>query len=213
MTEAEGSIAPGAKRGRDSSGRGNPRGVRRALPILAIAFAARAEAQPEPGWELHVPERIELAPGGTGTLSISIAVDRGQTISKDGGIVLDLAPEAGVSVKRRRLGRPDAVDPDADAPRFAIPLRAEASGDFTIKLHARFWLCGTKMCHPIDARRSVTVSITAPPQPPPAPADASIDAPADRGPPSLRDGHRRSRVLGSTVRVDRRARWCVGRSP
>ena len=147
--------------------------------ILAIAFAARADAQPEPGWELHVPERIELPSGGTGTLSISIAVDRGQTISKDGGIVLDLAPEAGVSVKRRRLGRPDAVDPDADEPRFAIPLRAEATGDFTIKLQCtRFWLCGTKMYFTqIDARRSVTVSISSPPAPPPA--DASEPPPAD----------------------------------
>ena len=153
--------------------------MRSAILLLAIAFAARAEAQPEPGWELHVPERVELTPGGTGTLSISIAVDRGLTISKDAGLVLDLAPEAGVSVKHRRLGRADAVDPDADAPRFAIPLRAEASGDFAIKLHARFWLCGTKMCHPVDARRSVTVSITPPAAPPPA--DASIDAPADAG--------------------------------
>jgi hypothetical protein len=154
--------------------------VRPALFVLALV-ALRADAQGSAGWSLQVPERIELAAGATGTLPIAISVERGQTISKDGGIVLDLAPEAGVSLKRRRLGRADAVDPDDEAPHFAVPLRAEATGDFTIKLHLRFWLCGTKVCRPIDARRAVTISIAAAaPPPPPAPADAGVDAAAPR---------------------------------
>ncbi len=123
-----------------------------ALLLLLVAAPALAD-----DWKLEVPERVELA-GGTGTLPLSIVLERGHTVSKDAGLVLDLAPEGGVSVKRRRLGRGDAIDPDEDAPRFAIPLRAEAAGDFTIKLHLRFWVCGTKVCKPIDARRTVTVS-------------------------------------------------------
>jgi hypothetical protein len=129
---------------------------------LAIVALLASPAIAGPGWELHVPERVEVANGNTGTLAIDIALDRGQTISKDAGLVLDLAPDGGVAVKRRRLSRTDAVDPDADAPRFAIPLRAEAAGDFTLKLHIRFWLCGGKVCRPIDARRTVAVSVTAP---------------------------------------------------
>jgi hypothetical protein len=130
--------------------------------LLLLLLAAPAAAQPAAGWELHVPERVELTSGGTGTLPIELAIDRGQTVSKDAGLVLDVAPEGGVSVKRRRLTRVDAVDPDADAPRFAVPLRAEATGDFTLKLHLRFWLCGSKVCRPIDARRTVTVSVGSP---------------------------------------------------
>ena len=149
-----------------------------------MVIALRVDAQGNAGWELKVPERVELAAGATGTLPIAIAVERGQTISKDGGLILDLAPEAGVSVKRRRLGRADAVDPDEDSPHFAVPLRAEASGDFTVKLHLRFWLCGTKVCRPIDARRAVTISIAAP-APPPVPQDAGV---SDALPP---DGRRR----------------------
>jgi hypothetical protein len=130
--------------------------VKLALALLLVAAPAFAG----PGWELHVPERVEVATGATGTLSIDIAVDRGQTISKDAGLVLDLVPDGGVSLKGRRLSRADAVDPDADAPRFAIPLRGEAAGDFTLKLHVRFWLCGTKVCKPVDARRTVTLTVT-----------------------------------------------------
>ena len=42
-------------------------------------------------------------------------------------------------------------------------LRAEAAGDFTVKLHLRFWLCGSRVCRPIDARRTVAVAATPPP--------------------------------------------------
>lgn len=135
--------------------------MRAALLILLVAVPAHAE----PGWELRVPERVELVAGAGGTLPVAIAVDRGQTISKDAGLILDIAPE-GVTVKKRRLGRADAVDPDADAPRFAVPLRADAAGDFTVRLHVRFWLCGSKACRPIDARRTVAVAASAAPTPP-----------------------------------------------
>jgi hypothetical protein len=130
----------------------------KAALLLLLASTAYAE----PGWELRVPERIELVAGTSGTLPIAIAVDRGQTINQDAGLVLDLAPD-GVTVQKRRLSRADAVDPDADAPRFAVAVRAEAAGDFTVKLHLRFWLCGVKVCRPIDARRTVAIAATPPP--------------------------------------------------
>jgi hypothetical protein len=146
------------------------------LLVAGVLLIARADAQ-NVGWELRVPERVELVTGTSGTLPISITIDRGRTISKDTGVMIDLAPEGGVSIKKRRLGRGDAVDPDADAPRFAVPLRAEAAGDFAIKVHVRFWLCGTKVCRPIDARRSVAIAVTAPAAPAPPPVDAGADAP------------------------------------
>ena len=148
----------------------------KALALLLVASTAYAE----PGWELRVPERVEMTAGKEGTLPIAIAVDRGQTISKDGGLILDLAPD-GVGVGKRRLARADAVDPDADAPRFSVPVHADAAGDFTIKLHLRFWLCGTKVCRPIDARRAVTISVAAAAPPPaPPPIDAGVDAPTNK---------------------------------
>jgi hypothetical protein len=152
---------------------------RNAISIVVVVLVARADAQREAGWELKVPERVELAPGASGTLPITLALDRGLVLSKDAALILDLAPDAGVTVKKRRLGRADAVDPDADAPRFQVAVRADAAGDFTLKLHLRFWLCGSKLCRPVDARRTVAVAVAAPP--PPAPA---VDAGVDAAPPS-----------------------------
>ncbi len=126
-----------------------------ALALLLMAAPAFADT----GWELRVPERIELAAGASGTLPIAIAVDRGLAISKDAAVIIDLAPEGGVTVKRRRLGRTDAVDPDADEPRFAVPIHADAPGDFAVRLHVRFWVCAARTCKPVEARRSVAVAV------------------------------------------------------
>src|SRR5262249_36732451 len=83
-----------------------------------------------------------------------------------------LAADAGVTVKKKRLGRSDAVDPEADAPRFAVNLRGDAPGDHAMRLHVRFWLCGTRSCRPIDVRRTVTIAVAGA-----APGDAGIDGP------------------------------------
>src|SRR5262249_31094253 len=98
----------------------------------------------------------------SGTLPITITIDRGLSISKDAALTIDLAPEGNLSLKRRRLGRSDAVDPDADAPRFAVPLRAEVAGDYVLKVKIRFWLCGSKACRPTEAKRSFTVAAHTP---------------------------------------------------
>ena len=125
--------------------------------VATLGGAARAES-----WELKVPEKVELVAGTSGTLQVAIVIDRGLTISKDAQLVLDLVPDAGLAVRRRRLGRGEAIDPGADAPRFAIPLHAAAPGDYALKLHLRFWLCAKQTCRPIDARRSVAVAVAAP---------------------------------------------------
>lgn len=135
------------------------------MVAAALLLGARADAQPARDWEVRIAERLELAPGVQGSLPISIAVDRGRIVSKDAAVIVDLAPPEGVTVKRRRLGRGDAVDPGADAPRFAVPVRADAIGEHIIRVRVRFWLCAAKTCKPVDVRRTATVAIVAPPAP------------------------------------------------
>ena len=134
---------------------------------LLGALVAPAGAQRSPGWELKVPERIEVAAGATATLPIAIAIDRGLTVSKDAPVIVTLAPEKGVAIKKRRLGRADAVDPEADAPRFAIPVRGDTPGETVVKLHVKLWLCGGKVCKPLEIRRQTLVVVGTPGQPAP----------------------------------------------
>ena len=149
----------------------------RLVLLAALAIAARAEAQRQPGWEVRVADRVELAPGGSGAISISIAVDRGLTVSRDAAVIIDLVAPAGISLRKRRLGRGEAVDPEADAPRFAVPVRATEPGEHAVKIRVRFWVCGGKACRPIDVRRAAVVAVTAPPPPPPPPDAAVPPAP------------------------------------
>ncbi|HMG24617.1 MAG TPA: hypothetical protein VK607_24945 [Kofleriaceae bacterium] len=127
---------------------------------LAMLVCAPAHAQRDAGWDLRVSERVDVAAGASAPLTIAIAVDRGLAVSKDAAVIIDLAPDPGVTVKKRRLGRGDAVDPEADAPRFSVAVRGDAAGDHAVRLRIRFWLCGARSCRPIDVRRSATVSVS-----------------------------------------------------
>jgi len=139
--------------------------VKRSVLLALVVLVVGAEAQGQPGWEIRVGDKVVLAPGAAGTIPVSIAVDRGLTVSRDAPVILDLAPEPGLTFRKRRLGRTDAVDPEADAPRFAVAVRGDAEGEHTVKLRIRFWLCGGKSCKPIDVRKTAVVSVTAPAAP------------------------------------------------
>jgi hypothetical protein len=140
--------------------------------LLALLVASGAEAQRQPGWEVRVGDKVEVVTGASGMLSISIAVDRGLTISKDADVIVDLAPEQGITLRKKRLGRRDAVDPEADAPRFAVAVRADTEGEHAVKLRIRFWLCGGKSCRPIDVKKTAVIAASAPIAPT---ADAGTD--------------------------------------
>jgi hypothetical protein len=131
--------------------------------ILLIAGTASAA----PGWEVRIPDRVEVAQGASAQLAIAIAVDRGLTVSKDAPVIIDLVPEAGAVVKKRRLGRPEAVDPGADAPRFTVVVKGEAAGDHALAIRVRFWLCAAKTCRPIDVKKTAQVAVTTTTPPPP----------------------------------------------
>ncbi len=128
--------------------------MRLALAGLFVAGVAAAEP-----YKLEVPEQLSVQASSTVTLPIAITVDRDREISKDAGITLDLAPDAGLAIKRRRLSRADAIDPDEASPRFSIPVQTNTAGGYAIKVHLRFWLCGARSCKPVDARRTIVVTV------------------------------------------------------
>ena len=147
------------------------------LAALALGHAGRAEAQ-LPGWEVRVPERIDVVLGEAGVLPIAIAVDRGLSVSRDAPVIVDLAGP-GLGLRRPRLGRADAVDPGADAPRFAVALRPTAAGELIARVRIRLWLCGGRACRPLDVRREAKVVVAGPP---PAPAAPLPGAPSPASP-------------------------------
>ena len=153
--------------------------------LVTLVVSRPAQAQREAAWELRVAERIELAVGEAAPLTISLAVDRRLAVSRDAAVIVDVDPDAGVAVKKRRLGRHDAVDPEADAPRFAVGLRGDAPGEHRVRLRVRFGLCGTRSCWPVDVRRVATAVVR--------PAAPGRDAGVEPAPPPPVDRRRRAR--------------------
>lgn len=136
--------------------------ARATIAIAIITMVAKAAHAQPATWEIKIPDKVEAAQGATVQVPITIAVDRGFSVSKDGPVLIDLAPDPGLTIKKRRLGRREAVDPEADVPRFVVPVRTDAAGDHLVKLRIRLWLCGGKVCRPLDVKRQTTVSVTAP---------------------------------------------------
>lgn len=132
--------------------------MRLALAAVLAALASTAYADDA---DVRIPDKLDLVAGEPGTLGVAIAVERGHTISRDAALMIDLAPDAALAVKKRRLGRGDAVDPEADAPRFAIAVRADTAGSATIGVRVRFWLCTARACKPVDLKRNVAVTVAA----------------------------------------------------
>jgi hypothetical protein len=129
--------------------------MRALLVLMLLATAAHAQ-----GWDVRIPEKLEVVLGEPSTLPIAIAVDRGFVISKDAPVIVDVTAASGVTTRKPRLGRPDAVDPEADAPRFAVPLKTTAAGEHVVKIRLRMWLCGGRSCRPLDVKRQATVVVT-----------------------------------------------------
>lgn len=132
----------------------------KALAVAIVVLAALPASAQRPGWEVRIPERVEIAAGTAGTLPIAIALDRGLVVSKDADVILDLKAPTAVTVKKRRFGRADAVDPGADAPRFDIAVKSDLAGDHAVEVRLRFWLCGARTCRPVDLRRKAIVAVT-----------------------------------------------------
>lgn len=132
------------------------------LAVVGVLLAvSTARAQPT-NWEIKVPDKVEVATGATASVPVTIAVDRGFSISRDGPVVIDVSPDPGLTIKKRRLGRADAVDPEADVPRFVVPVRADTAGEHLVKLRIRLWLCGGKVCRPLDVKRQTALLVAAP---------------------------------------------------
>jgi hypothetical protein len=147
--------------------------VRRAGAALlaltaAVAGGVRAAAEPEPEYELRLPELVTGVPDRAGTVSLTITPRPGFRVDADGPLRIEVSvePAAGLDLPRRRYARRDAADAQAEAPRFDLRYLPRAPGAYRLHLDLAFWMCGRHTCSPARARRAVAVQVEAPPPAP-----------------------------------------------
>jgi len=140
-----------------------------AFAALAALGGARpaAAAPPRTGYQIAVPETIELVAGRTEAVSLTIAPEPGYTISRTGPlrIALSAEPAGALELPRRRYHRAHAADRLASAPRFDLAVRAVQPGRHRLAIDVLFWLCRGRVCRPVRAARAVAIDVRAAPAP------------------------------------------------
>lgn len=152
---------------------------------IAVALLATNAAGERSEYEIKLGAVADIQVGSTGALALTISPLRDRRVSKDGPLSIDVLvdPPAGLKLPRSRLRLRDAVDPEAQAPRFEIPLEGERAGAYQLEIDVRFWICARRTCRPVRERRTAKVAVVEPPPPPPPP-------PAnDAGPPDGPGSH------------------------
>lgn len=109
----------------------------------------------------------KVAAGQVASVSVTITPAAGETISRDGPVIVDVRvdKDSGVSLAQRRYWREDAADPQAGAPRFDVRVRGERPGTWPVTVRVRLWVCAGDICTPVDENRRVDVTVTAAPAP------------------------------------------------
>jgi hypothetical protein len=92
---------------------------------------------------VSVPERVMVAVGATAPITIAIADKRSIE-----GMIVDVVPEAGVTVKKQRLAT------------LEVPVRGDAAGEHAVAIRVRYWACRAHACWPVDVKLKTIVVVT-----------------------------------------------------
>jgi len=137
--------------------------IRITLAFLALAAAAPALAAG--GANAASTYRV-VTDGSSRTLRVGekgkvvVVVDpleKGIHVNREFPLKYKVEPSPGLQVERSEWKRGDAVDPDAENPRFEIPVVAVARGAQQVAVQMRFAICSDSWCVP--QTRTVTVAI------------------------------------------------------
>jgi hypothetical protein len=99
-----------------------------------------------------------LKVGEKGKVVVAVEpLEKGIHVNREFPLKYKVEPSAGLKVEKLEWKRADAVDPNADNPRFEIPFGAAAKGAQQVAVQMRFAICSDAWCVP--QTRTVTVPV------------------------------------------------------
>ena len=120
-----------------------------AAAVLAVATLARAA---DPAAEAAQSYRIDTAGsttevkvGGNGTLVLAIVPVAKVHVHPQAPLKIALESK-GLQLEKTALGHKDAVDPNAEGPRFVVPFAAPQAGKQEARAKLDFFICSDQWC-------------------------------------------------------------------
>jgi hypothetical protein len=137
-----------------------------ATVLLAVAPPARA-AGAVSGADAASTYRVvtdgssrTLKVGATGKVVVAIEPTvKGVHTNRDFPLRYKVEASPGLRVEKAELRRADAVDPNADNPRFEIPVTGGAPGAQQVTVQMRFAICSDTWCVPQARTVSVPIDV------------------------------------------------------
>ena len=131
-----------------------------ATAVLAVATLARAA---DPAADAAQSYRIDtsgsttqLKAGGKGTLVLAIVPVQKVHVHPQAPLKIALESK-GLQLEKSALGHQDAVDPNAEGPRFEVPFAATQRGKQEARAKLDFFICSDQWC--VKQVRDVVVPV------------------------------------------------------
>ncbi len=132
-----------------------------ALLGVALALPVMAADAPDPAKTYRVStdgstRALEVGKKGKVVVDV-VPLEKGIHVNREFPLKYKVEPSAGLKVEKLEWKRGDAVDPNADNPRFEIPVVASAKGKQQVVVQMRFAICSDAWCVP--QTKTVTVPV------------------------------------------------------
>lgn len=131
-----------------------------ALALAGLARAAGPDSDAARSYRLETEGTTrQLASGAEGKLVIAIVPLNGTHVHPSAPLKIALSGSAGLKLSRDKLGHADAIDPQAEAPRFEVPFTGTQAGAQEARAKVDFFLCSDEWCMKQSRDLSVAIQV------------------------------------------------------
>jgi hypothetical protein len=131
-----------------------------ALALAAVLAAPEADAAKT--YRIATDgSTAQLAVGATGKVVLAIEPLGNVHVHPQAPLKITVESSKGLRVEKAQLGRKDAVDPKAEAPRFEVPFSAVEAGKQEARAKVDFFVCSDQWCVKQVKDVAVPVTVTA----------------------------------------------------
>ena len=132
-----------------------------AAPALGADAVQKKERATKDDYRIDVSGSSgEVRVGEDGVIKLVLVPKNGTKIQPQAPLEVKLSEPEGVVLEKRKLGRGDLADKDAEQPSLSTSLRGQKAGSYSIDADVSFFLCTDEWCQRMTDRVSIPVKVS-----------------------------------------------------